>query len=127
MSSKGRHCGVGALLLQVPGPLLWLVGQSAASLGIGLDRLLCDVGLIDWSIPFSVQGVPGRRLGGVGLPDLGEDIRVVLVVSNGRIERKANVRGECGFEVVHWSTSRGTPLLTFEYCETGDRKKFTQP
>lgn len=56
-------------------------------------------------MPFSVQGVPGRvpgrGLGDVGLLDLGEDIRtVVVVVNNGRIERKANVRGECGFEVI---------------------------
>jgi hypothetical protein len=45
---------------------------------------------------FSEQGVPGRGLGDVKLPDLEEDIRaVVVVVSNGRTERKANVRGEC--------------------------------
>ncbi len=31
---------------------------------------------------------------GAGLPDLVEDIRaVVVVVSNGRVERKANVKG----------------------------------
>ena len=58
---------------------------------------------------FSVQGVPGRGLGDVGLPDLGEDIRAVaVVVGNGRTEMKANVRGECGFEVVRMATSRGT-------------------
>jgi hypothetical protein len=45
-------------------------------------------------MPFSEQGVPGRD---VGLPDLGEDIgAVVVVVSNGKTERKATVRGECG-------------------------------
>jgi hypothetical protein len=83
-------------------------------------------------MPFSEQGVPGRD---VGLPDLGEDIRavVVVVVSNGRTERKANVRGECGFEVVRWFFLNGhvqgyQPLLNFEYMpETGDRKIFTQP
>jgi hypothetical protein len=68
---------------------LSLVVQSAASLGIGLDRPLCDVGFIDWSMPLSVQGVPGRGLGDVGLPDLEEDIRAaVVVVSNGRTEGK---------------------------------------
>ena len=42
---------------------------------------------------FSVQGVDSRGLGDVGLSDLGEDIRavVVVVVRNGRMEKKANV------------------------------------
>jgi hypothetical protein len=78
ISSKGRHCGVGALLLSL--------GQSATSLRIGLDRLLCDVGLIDWSMPFSVQGVPSRGMGDTRLPDPGEDIRAVVVVVSNEME-----------------------------------------
>jgi hypothetical protein len=64
-------------------PLLSLVGLSPASLGIGLEQLLCDFRLIDWSMPLPAQGVPSRGLGNVGLPDLGEDIRAVVVVGNG--------------------------------------------
>jgi hypothetical protein len=78
-------------------------------------------------MPFSVQGVPHRGLGEAGLPDLGEDIRaVVVVVSNGRTDRKANVRGECRFEVVRWSFEwPGVPAafkLRIHACETGDRE-----
>ena len=92
ISSEARQFGVGALLQYSPS----LVGQSAALLGIGLDRLLC-AGLIDWSMmSFSEQGAPGRGLGLVEQPDLGEDIRTIVVVArNGRTERKANVRGKC--------------------------------
>ena len=96
ISSEARQFGVGALLQYSPVPPPSLVGQSAALLGIGLHTLLC-AGLIDWSTTsFSEQGAPGRGLGPVEQPDLGEDIRtivVVVVVSNGRTERKANVRG----------------------------------
>ncbi len=69
--------------LPLPQSPLSLVAQSATSLGIESVGL---VGLTDWSMTFSVHGA--------GLPDLVEDIRaVVVVVSNGRVERKANVRG----------------------------------
>ena len=75
-SSKGRHCGVGALLQKLPATLPSLVVQSAASLAIGLDRSLCDVGFIDWSIPISEQSVvPGRGLGEIKSPVFGKDIR----------------------------------------------------
>jgi hypothetical protein len=94
ISSKEMHCGVGALLQKLPASL---VGQFAASLGIGHDRILSDVGLVDWTtMSFSEQGAHGQGLGDVELPDLGEGIRtVVVIVSNGRTERKANVGGEC--------------------------------
>ncbi len=99
-SSKGRHCGVGALLLKLPKPLLSLVAQSAESLGVGLDKLLCgdDDGLIGWSMLFSVQGVPGRGLGRMSAGA----IRAVVVVANRRTEGKANVRGGMRIEVARW-------------------------
>jgi hypothetical protein len=91
----GTHCGVGALLLELPlpQPPLSLVAQSATSLGIESVGL---VGLIDWSMTFPVHGA--------GLPDLVEDIRaVVVVVSSGRNRKEGECEGECRLAVARRS------------------------